>query len=451
MIKTRARKTLIISCLLVAIFWICGTLFLFSPQSEAIKSVGKKIQNTFSEGYHLSALISSLKSSQPKSILVLFQNDLELRPTGGFITAVGYGKLVNGEIQDLDVVASNSYNEPTKKTLDLPSPMDQWLSTLGLMFRDANWDVDFATSASNLSTMYQDLTNQPVDLVIAMTTKTNEILLEKTGPLTFYVNGHALNVDKYNVTDVLEHYTDRFFADLGLAKKDRKEVLAAYATALLPKVKIYAQNNPSETVRLASSLFKTYDIQIWSSLPDLATHLKSLDTYRAVKNYKAADSLLIVDTNLKARKTDAVIKQDLKYEIDLDDQQPRAKLSITYQNTGVESPLYTDYNDYLRIYVPFGSKLIKSNQNNVETYDRHGRTVFANMFVLPPGQSKTLVFEYTLGNLNFSKAQDYKLFLERQPGTRQMLAKIIINSQKESYTQQTVLDQDHIVTIDRID
>ena len=90
-----------------------------------------------------------------KKYLIVLQNQYELRPTGGFISAYGILKFrfflpISFEIKDSFTVAGHEYIVP-------PEPMgkllaDPWYQ--GHTFRDANWNPDFAQSAQDLISFY---------------------------------------------------------------------------------------------------------------------------------------------------------------------------------------------------------------------------------------------------------------------------------------------------------
>ncbi|MFO0702984.1 MAG: DUF4012 domain-containing protein, partial [Candidatus Andersenbacteria bacterium] len=286
--------------------------------------------------------------------------------------------------------------------------------------RDANWDPDFPTAAATVERLYTDATGRVPDVVLAITTSATEALVRATGPVSFSVNGHAITVDASNVTDTLENLTDVDFATLSLTKANRKEVLVQFAQALLPKVQLYASQDPGGALQLLSQLTERYDLQAWSNDPGLDSHLAGLSARREV-DAATGDALLVVDTNLNAYKTDPYVQRTATYDVVLDGPggAAQATLTLTYRNTSSTAQrLTTTYNDYVRVYVPSGSLLQHATGlAHVTPTQRHGRTVFGGMLIVPQGQARTITLTYTLGPSVGRSLSGYRLSLERQAGS----------------------------------
>ena len=94
------------------------------------------------------------------------------------------------------------------------------------------------------------------------------------------------------------------------------------------------------------------------------------------------------------------------------------------------------YEDYVRIYVPAGSRLLDATPHPVAgellvtgrdrsgqaevLADEAGKSVFATFFVLPPGERATSRFQYALPATVLKRSEDawaYRLTLQKQPGT----------------------------------
>jgi len=395
-----------------------------APHFRAIAERTAEVTEAVSDAYHGSALAQRLLDDQPDEVLFLFQNSWELRPTGGFVTALGEGTVVSGKLQNLRVVPSDFYDESQRIQPPLPEEMRGAISTPWLALRDANWDPDFPTAAATVAKIYADAADRNPDLVIAVTTDATEKLLHVTGPVTFSVNGHTLTLDESNATAELERLTDVDFATLGLTVDTRKEVLANFAAALLPQVQRHVSQDPAGAISLAVQLLQRYDVQLWSPDVALDRHLAAIGARREI-GAAADDALLIVDANLAAYKTDPYIERHAEYEVRYaggstseEQVRPTAKLTLTYTNTSTPAErLTTTYHDYLRVYVPYGSELTSvSGLEDTTTTQRHGRTVFGGMLHVPQGRTATVELTYTLGPSVSTALTDYALRLERQAG-----------------------------------
>ncbi|MEX2027893.1 MAG: hypothetical protein WD988_00145, partial [Candidatus Curtissbacteria bacterium] len=74
------------------------------------------------------------------------------------------------------------------------------------------------------------------------------------------------------------------------------------------------------------------------------------------------------------------------------------------------------YRDWIRVYVPKGSKLIKSSGSEVAfaTSEDLDKTVFDAFFTIRPEGTAKLTLEYTIP---IKVTGEYKLLIQKQPGT----------------------------------
>ncbi len=426
-----------------------GAFVVFAKWPEW-KQEASGIQETFSDAQHTAALVKLFFDATPDQVLVLFQNSNELRPTGGFITAFGEATVQHGQLNSLSVTASDAFDEQQTIRPPLPTEMTGLISTPFLTIRDANWDVDFATAAATIQELYSSATDKRPATLIAVTTRANEKIVELTGPLQFTINGTAFTVDHRNVTDELQRLTDQEFASVGLEKEERKEVLAAFAQALVPKLRTYVQAHPAEMFTTMQNLIATYDIQVWSSDPVIAAHTNALRVAQTIEPYPAQDALMMVDANLKSKKTDPFIEQSATLQVDLLGQEVMNTLAVTYKNTATESFTTTEYKGFVRVYVPNGSELRSvAGLADTKTTSKHNRTVFSGMLRVPVGESRTVTYVYKVGTLKDMAMADYSMLLERQPGSRQIPLTVTIK--KGDHEQQIVTDfsQDQLLKIDQ--
>jgi hypothetical protein len=423
----------------------------FEKGIESVKETKKNIATTVSDGYHLAALASKVKDTQPEKLLILFQNDDEVRPTGGFITAFGEATLINGTLQDLKVIDSRAPDKGVASGIAMPEGLAGNISTDGLTLRDSNWDVDFETSAATIARRYEQATGYTADVVVAFNSDANEKILVSIGEITFSVNGQSFSVNSENVTQVLEHYTDIHFGTLGLNFETRKTILAEYAGALLPKIHDLALTHPTDAFGLVRGLLSNYDVQLWSDHPDWQEHLTALGTAQNIESFPKSDALLIVDANIAAYKTDPFIEQSAHYSVNLDTAQ--STLSLTYKNKAVEGQLTTTYRDYVRIYVPKGSALIDSEGlAEVTTTSRHNRTVFSGWVVVPTEQERSITVRYQLASTQVTpQINTYSLLFERQPGGRVVPLSVEIVKGQEKTTQQTDSALDRLITVESVE
>jgi len=92
----------------------------------------------------------------------------------------------------------------------------------------------------------------------------------------------------------------------------------------------------------------------------------------------------------------------------------------------------------VRLYVPKGSILLDSSGSEVEvqTYEDLGKTVFeafyGDKYPLRPLGSGKVIFRYKLP-FKLRKGGEYKMLIQKQPGTKDHLYAIKINGQEEIF------------------
>src|SRR3990167_11227130 len=117
-------------------------------------------------------LPSLLGEPKEKKYLVLFQNDKELRPTGGFITAYAVFRIDKGIIHvdrsgDIYALDNGIFGKPKA-----PAPILKYLPKVPLLnLRDSNLSPDFITSMDSFNTLYEKASEYvDVDGIIALDT-----------------------------------------------------------------------------------------------------------------------------------------------------------------------------------------------------------------------------------------------------------------------------------------
>jgi hypothetical protein len=150
------------------------------------------------------------------------------------------------------------------------------------------------------------------------------------------------------------------------------------------------------------------------------------------------------------------VKTSLEYQVSIeDDESLSSRLVVTYQNhsSGPETcvqeaaypPTYEEmmegcYWNYLRIYVPEESELTQGPpltlpEGSLRAREdgtggapldtevgppESGKTVYGAFFVVAPGESREMAFEYRLPSpvLGDEDGATYRLLVQKQPGTR---------------------------------
>lgn len=392
--------------------------------------VQKQIINKFGEDSTevVNLLPSLLGFDSPKTYLILFLNNTELRPGGGFIGSYATLQFDQGKTNILQMGGteniSNASSAPTPpKILTDKLKVDRWF------FRDSNWSPDFVESSKKTLEFYQaggNVAANDISGVVGITTDVLERLMEVTGP--FVVEGIEFNSD--NVIEKLEYQVEYGYNDKGIEFKERKDILKPFMLALITHLKDNVFKNISTYQDLAFSLLKEKNIVIYSLSTDVQKIVDSNGWSGRMKENNG-DFVMWVDANLGALKTDRVVKRGLDYSIHFANGNYIGKASMTYSHTGTFDWRTSKYLSYARVYVSENSKLIsvqvgdqvwqKNSDKNIFSVDsglENGRQWFGTYISIEPGDKKIVSFTYELPNFVKEDIQDktYNLLVQKQIG-----------------------------------
>lgn len=399
--------------------------------------------------------------------LVMFQNNHELRASGGFMGSFAILDVNNGRVQLLKVPSGGTYDMQGSLVPRLLAPEPLQLINPRWEFQDANWWSDWPTSAKKVAWFYRQAGGESVDAVVAMDVSVIESLLKIVGPIPMPV---------YNLTVTADNFAAEAQAEVEL-RYDKvanrpKQFIADLAPLLLGRLEASLNTDGLKIAAAVSQSLTEKHLLIYSERADIEGHLRDLGWAGAIDTLPPfTDSVGIVHTNIAGGKTDSVITDEVEHNvIGQEDGAVVDTLTITRTHHGHKGEIFTGVRnvDYLRVYVPEGSQLLSAEgfqspdpslfsvppadfemdddlrpmfeqarrdpASGVIAYDELGRTVFAHWLMVDPGESATVKLSYRLpwrlqesANALWqpwssyfgwtSNAHTYRLRWEKQPGT----------------------------------
>ncbi len=454
---TKFKKQFIVSLSFVAI--LIGIAFL-------ITSIQQKNQKENTKVYYLNGTAISPEIKEDPSVfsllrqiagfekemnyLVLFQNNLELRPTGGFISSFATAKIKDAHPKDFQFYCTAVFDLDlsTPTQLQPPYPIKEYLWVKNWQFRDGNWSPDFPTSAQKMIELYRLQGGQEIfDGVIATTPEVLKSLLEIHGPIE--MSDYNLTVSADNFLLTLEQQVEIDYLAQGIQKHERKDILKDLAKILIEKTLSLNPLKSLNLVSLAQKHLNQKDILLYFKDAKLQEDISRLGWSGEMKQTDS-DYLAVIDANVNAFKADLFIERSFKYEIELSQVRPRAKLTINYNHTAKEKSWLTrDYQSWLRVYVPEDSWF--TNIDGLATPPEYGKefakTFMAGLVKVPILSAHQVVLEYNLPD-NI-KDEPYTLLIQKQPGIKELPVEIEITTPngKTKHIQETLLT-DKVFNID---
>lgn len=395
----------------------------------------------------------------PRTYLVIFQNDKELRPTGGFMT--GYSIMKVDKATFTPVVSDDVYtlDAKYKPEIQAPQPIIDYIKgpyslSTKWRLRDMNWSPDFATSMELFTKAAEKAGITNIDGVIAVDTQILVNLLDVIGPIgvSGYGNFSTQIEPKCNCPQVI--YELESFADVEGAViwdpltgkiikapanyNNRKAIIGPLMNSIMAN----ALGQPKEKMALLleaafksllekHTLFFLFDETAQKAVSDFGLGGKIDQEYNN-------DYLHINDANLGGRKSNLYAYETVEQNISVaGDGTVTKTVTITYQNPEKQDGwLNSILPTWVRIYVPKGSELIESTglEKSAEPYEDLGKTVFAGFFKLRPEGISKITFEY---KLPFKVSKEYRMLIQKQPGTDGFLYTVTLGKHSEEFKLKT--------------
>ncbi len=362
-------------------------------------------------------LARKVLTKEESNYLILFQNSLELRPTGGFV-----GNFVELTIKDYKIESYKIYNTNAfdygKKGLDSPKPFEDMLNIGEIQMRDGNWNPDFVKTAEQMEFLYKlEGGQKDFDGVIAINSHILPVILEIIGDVQIETIEEKITPE--NVLYTIQYDLNYGFKDRGTEIEDRKESLVELVKIIEEKI---WSLNPSQIWDLANKIRDLADEkQILMSFKDRnIQEIVESKNWSGEINQTDDNFFMLVDANLGALKTDYYMERDLKFQVEECGEFLCHKVDIEYRNTAKESsPLNNDYRSYSRILIPKTGRVSKITNiqrgGKVDYYSEHNKNIAGFEINVPFNDSEIVTVEYTV-----PITDNYTLYVQKQPGIKDL-------------------------------
>lgn len=387
-----------------------------------------------------------------KRYLVIFQNDNEIRATGGFMGSFALVDVQNGTVKKMTIPSGGSYDlQGTFGVSRIPPfPLQRLIHEWH--FQDANWFPDFPASAKKIEWFFTKADGPTVDGVIAVNASFTAKLLALTGPIEMPDYHKVLTSE--NVVSEIEKAVE---LEYDPKKTAPKQFLTDFIPLVFQKLSLNSQEHIKKILELVPSAIQQRDVQIFLNDTQQQNILKKYGIDGGLKNLDG-DYLMLVNSNIGGRKTDGVMSQKVSYTVARDSHDAyRVTLSITREHHGEKNNFFTGVPNinFLRIYVPKGSVLLTAKgfasplQNHIQnppsyatvdddlsriqgtiTYDKEhtiysheemNKQVFSNFIETGVGQKSTVTLSYILPkDISRSLQKEYMLYIQKQSGVHGM-------------------------------
>ncbi len=426
-------------------------------EEKAKKQIPSSISKKIQEDSVLVDLVMNLQEELPdifgifgkRTYLVLFQNNMELRPEGGFIGSYGTLTFDKGKITDFLIHDVYDADGQLKGHVEPPFPIRRYLPQVHWYLRDSNFDVDFPRSASASAYLFNLETGQKVDGVIGIDVSFIKNLLNAIGKVKVPEYNETVSAD--NLFILTQTYAEKnFFA----SSTQKKDFLSSLFRAIEGNI-TSGKNTPYPSIAKAivESLGEKHLILAFSSRS--AQNVSSVNGWssslwddRKQSSSAVNDFIGVNEANLGVNKANYFIGRSLSQEVKIQgDGSVLSKLMISYRNTATSASWPGgDYKNYLRLILPLNAQLldisidgvsqkiadaitdpaiyeeknfVPPSSLEVEKTEELGKTIYGFLVLIPKDSLKKIAVTYKLAqkiSLD-SPTLAYNLDIFKQPGT----------------------------------
>ena len=424
------------------------------------KPVSSTSQSIESFQPFITILPDLLGNPDPRKYFILFQNDAELRPTGGFMTAYATMTVTRGKIEA--GVSEDIYTLDNAFKTKVPAP-DPILKYLPLVYnwnlRDMNLSPDFKVSMDTFSKYYKTVPGAPeADAIIAIDTEVPVRLLEALGPIGVPGYGGKFSAEPDprcdgNCPQVIYELENIITRPTYEIREGRKSILGPLMNSMLANMMGSPKTKWPEFFTIFTDAIREKHLLMYFYNEDKQKAVEALGAAGRITEY-TADYLHVNDTNFAGAKSNLFVEQEVSQEVNVGgDGSVTKKLILTYKNPMRGSNCNLEagqlclnglLRDWIRIYVPKGATLVASRgfEVDMETSEDLGKTVFESFFTLSPESVKKLEVEYKLPSGTITG--DYQLLIQKQPGTDMVKHTITVNGGKP-YLYSVNSDQEIVI------
>jgi len=419
-----------------------------SSDLERAQQIIPPLQGVMRDGQdYLDMLLEFAGQKYKRKYLFVFQNNQEVRASGGFIGTYGVMRIHKGEVENLDIQSIYDADGQLRKRVIPPKPLQSLTRQWHL--RDANWFADFPVSAQRMIQFYEHTGGPTVDGVIALTPPVVRDLVEVVGPI---------EMPEYNTTVTADEFVRIVQQQTSVKYDKERNNPKAFINDLAPKIleRVFTADK-DKYQQIANVLARG------AHRKQFLLYAQDEDVQQKLEKYNLSGSLLdapqdylaVINSNIGGKKTDGVIEQQIDHNVSLKESgEVVGEVTITREHNGgnTKYPRWNAVNkDYMRIFIPKGSTLLHSTgfesytppkdrtytgafkqderlriinqtreekpQYNLEKSIQHDKTVFSGWTTTRPQETSKVTIKYKLPFELANQQSFYSLITQKQAGT----------------------------------
>lgn len=423
-----------------------------NTQFQKYKDMGLQFQNIYQDVYsEIETIKNILWHSEARTYMIVFQNNDEIRPTGGFMGSVGLvsifrWKIINFENKDIYAIEWDLKDFATKNGVAFEQRAPEWLNQISATFwlRDANYHPDIRKSSQEIKQFLEKSNQYNIDGIVYINQNLILNILQKIGPIYYEAVSREVTSENFSV----------LFSTLVEAKVTKTHTLATPKQILFDFIEIFLEKLKNE------SDYKMYTELFLESLEkkDILFTLfdenenNFLQTIWLQKNYQFDQYLDFnypVFTSISGNKSDRYMVRNFEKQVTLGNNcEIQSRFEIKQRHTfnineeiNIKNILY-DHNilwetnintlldiqwkglnkQYIRVFIPKNAQVLPKQNFKIQEFENYKEISFY-LTTNTLFESK-MDFEYTLAN---PECIPYEYLFIKQPWIKKYRIDMIKN------------------------
>ena len=305
--------------------------------------------------------------------------------------------------------------------------------------RDSNLSPDLVKSVEIFNSLYKKSgARVNYDGIIFLDSKILVDMLTIFGDTQAYGVNFSAEINKNcNCPQVLWKLFNIVGEEVGYQKENRKGILGSLMYELFYKAIGFSPSKYWGT--LVQMMFRNLEekhILLYFTDSEIQQSIEKLNFAGRIREYNG-DFLHVNNVNFAGAKSNLFVTETITSHATDENGKLKREVTVEYKNPAPASNcnrnqerilcLNAILRNWVRIYVPAGSKLIefKGSTKPVKTYDELGKTVFEGFLEVPTEGLAKIIVSYTLPDK--IQSQNYKLYVQKQPGVISQKLKVDLN------------------------
>ncbi|HLD26344.1 MAG TPA: DUF4012 domain-containing protein [Patescibacteria group bacterium] len=360
-----------------------------------------------------------------RKYVLFFENNMELRPGGGFIGSFGIAQFADYTLQSLEIKDVYEADGQLKIHVEPPHALSTYLHQPHWFLRDSNFSPDFQENFEKAEFFLEkELGLKDFDGGVAITTSALNTIIGVLGSI--YVPDYQENINSDNFYIKTQIYAEKNFFPGSIQKKS---FLSSLTRALILSL------DRASFIDMASAIKQSLDEKhiVWYMKDRIFQENTDIINWQGrliapqcahISQNCINDGIFPIDANVGVNKANFFISRLITLKIKIEKGgaiNHTTSLQFKNDSPGEIFPGGT-YKNYFQIYLPRESSIkeITKNGTRIAIYDTRKTdhfTILGFYFEIPPLKTTHIQINYQLNSLLQKGNNTYQLVIQKQIGS----------------------------------